>query len=68
MKTIWTIFKKEIKEIFRDKKNLYMVFGVPLILMPLLLVGVFEITKIFAENVSFRPSSNGVECYMKTCI
>ena len=50
MKTIWTIFKKEIKEIFRDKKNLYMLFGVPLILMPLFLVGIFEITKIFAEN------------------
>ena len=39
MKTIWVIFKKEIKELFRDRKSLFMMIGFPILILPILLTG-----------------------------
>ena len=38
-KIIWTLFKKEIKDIFRDTKTIVITLMVPLVLYPLVFLG-----------------------------
>lgn len=40
MKKIWTLFEKEILDIIRDKKTLIMMILVPVLLYPLLMIGI----------------------------
>ena len=37
---VWAIFRKEIKELCRDKKTLFIMFAMPLLIYPLLIVGI----------------------------
>ena len=50
MNTIWIIFKKEIKELFRDRKSLFMMIGFPILVLPILLAGGIELVKTFGEK------------------
>jgi sodium transport system permease protein len=50
MNTIWIIFKKEIKELFRDRKSLFMMIGFPILILPILLAGGLELVKKFSEK------------------
>ena len=37
---IFAIFKKEIRELVRDKKTIFVMFALPLLIYPLLIIGV----------------------------
>ena len=37
---ILAIFKKEIRELVRDKKTIFVMFALPLLIYPLLIIGV----------------------------
>ena len=50
MNIIWVIFKKEMKEIFRDRKSLFTMIGFPILILPILIAGAAEITKKIAEK------------------
>ncbi|MDP7565970.1 MAG: ABC transporter permease subunit, partial [Candidatus Marinimicrobia bacterium] len=47
-----TIAKKEVIDIFRDRRTIIMMVVVPLFLIPVLLGTVFKITKSMAEKAS----------------
>ena len=47
-----TIAKKEVIDIFRDRRTIIMMVVVPLLLIPVLLGTVFKITKSMAEKAS----------------
>lgn len=52
IKSIFALYKKEMKDILRDKKTLLMMIIVPIILYPLLLVGmVFLLNSITQDNI-----------------
>ena len=44
MKTILTIFKKEFKDITRDRRSMMMMFIIPMLLFPLLFTIAFFFT------------------------
>ncbi|MEO1272820.1 MAG: ABC transporter permease, partial [Myxococcota bacterium] len=43
-RTVWTIYAKEIRETFRDRKTLFLIVGIPLVFYPLLLLVATEVT------------------------
>ena len=43
MRNIILIFKKELKDIFRDRRSIMMMIGMPVIIMPLIIVGLIQI-------------------------
>lgn len=49
-KLIYALYKKEMKDIFRDKKTLLMMIMIPIILYPLLLVGMVVLLNNIQEN------------------
>ena len=50
MNSIWIIFKKEMKELFRDRKSLFTMIGFPILILPFLIAGGVEIGKRIAEK------------------
>ena len=43
MRNIGLIFRKELKDIFRDRRSIMFMFGMPVIIMPLIIVGLIQI-------------------------
>lgn len=50
MKKIWTLFQKEILDIIRDKKTLIMMILVPVLLYPLLMIGISLVISAITAN------------------
>ena len=50
MHTIWTILKKEMKELFRDRKSLFMMIGFPILILPIIIAGGLELMKKISEK------------------
>ena len=53
---IWTIFCKEITEALRDRLTLAVVIGLPLLIYPLLILGMTKLQKVRAETEEDRTS------------
>ena len=53
---IWTIFCKEITESLRDRLTLAVVIGLPLLVYPLLILGLTKLQKVHAEAEEDRIS------------
>lgn len=43
MRNISIIFRKELKDIFRDRRSIMMMIGVPVVFLPLIIVGLIQI-------------------------
>ena len=50
-KLLRTLVKKEMLDVFRDKKTLIMMLIVPLILYPLIFIGVMQITALISSSM-----------------
>src|SRR5688572_23695995 len=53
---IWTIFRKEITEALRDRLTLAAVIGLPLLLYPLMILGMTKLQKVHVESEEERVS------------
>ncbi|HEU0038179.1 MAG TPA: ABC transporter permease, partial [Verrucomicrobiae bacterium] len=53
---VWTIFCKEITESLRDRLTLAVVIGLPLLVYPLLILGLTKLQKVHAETEEDRIS------------
>jgi len=56
LSTIRTVFAKELRELLRDRRSLMVMFGVPLLLYPLLFLGVGKLTQSKAKEQAIRPA------------
>jgi len=50
MKIIWIIFKKELKDTVRDRKAMFFMFIIPLLMFPLLMLGMISVQKYVFEK------------------
>ncbi len=50
MKSIWTIFLKEAKDTLRDRRTIIMMVGIPLLLIPILMIAMTKIGESQAEK------------------
>ncbi len=50
MKTIQTVFKKELLDILRDKRTLFITIFLPMFLIPILIFGMIELQKTFINK------------------
>lgn len=50
-KITWTLMKKEMLDVFRDKKTVIMMLIVPLILYPLIFVGAMQVVAFISSNM-----------------
>jgi sodium transport system permease protein len=57
---IWTIFRKEITETLRDRRTLLMMVGLPLLLYPLMIIGLSKLGESQEEAREARISKVGV--------
>jgi sodium transport system permease protein len=57
---IWTIFRKEITEALRDRLTLAAVIGLPLLLYPLMILGMTKVQKAHVESEEERISQVAV--------
>ena len=53
---IWTILRKELTEALRDRLTLAVVIGLPLLLYPLMILGMTKLQKAHAETEEERES------------
>ncbi|MCM1153811.1 MAG: ABC transporter permease [Roseburia sp.] len=60
-KIIWTLMKKEILDVFRDKKTVLMMLVVPLILYPLIFIGAMSVVSFIASNMEEQNYRIAVE-------
>ncbi|MCM1039681.1 MAG: ABC transporter permease [Ruminococcus sp.] len=60
-KIIWTLMKKEILDVFRDKKTVLMMLVVPLILYPLIFIGAMSVASFIASNMEEQNYRIAVE-------
>jgi sodium transport system permease protein len=62
LKHIWTVFKKEVKDISRDKRTLLVSIVIPMLIIPLINTfvggGISKLQKDIIENVSVALSDN----------
>jgi sodium transport system permease protein len=57
---VWTIYRKEITEALRDRITLLMVIGLPMLLYPLLFIGITKVQKTQAATEDKRASKIAV--------
>jgi len=55
LKTLWTVMRKELKDLFRDRRTVFLSLALGPILLPLLLVGVFTLTENRIRDLSEKP-------------
>lgn len=53
---ISTVFRKELRELLRDRRSLMVMFGVPLIVYPLLFLGIGKLTASKQQEQATRPA------------
>lgn len=60
-KITWTLMKKEILDVFRDKKTVIMMLVVPLILYPLIFIGAMQVVAFISSNMDEQNYRIAVE-------
>lgn len=60
-KITWTLMKKEILDVFRDKKTVVMMLVVPLILYPLIFIGAMQVVAFISSNMDEQNYRIAVE-------
>jgi sodium transport system permease protein len=50
LKTVGTIFRREVRDQVRDRRTLFMVFALPILLYPVLGIGVVQFTMAFQDK------------------
>lgn len=53
---VWTVFKKELTETLRDRRSLFMLIGLPILLYPLLILGFSRVIKTHVDARGARRS------------
>ena len=53
---VWTVYLKEVKEALRDRRTLFMMIGLPILLYPLLLIGMSKLQESQEAAQSARTS------------
>ncbi len=53
---VLTIFRKELHETLRDRRTLVMMIGLPVVLYPLMLIGISKLQEARTEATEARPS------------
>lgn len=56
----WTIFRKELTETLRDRKTLFMMVALPVLLYPLIMIGTGKLVDVRSEAVEERASQVAV--------
>lgn len=59
--TMMTVFRKELRELSRDRRSLMVMFGVPVILYPLLFMGIGTLAKSKADQQKVQTARLVVE-------
>jgi sodium transport system permease protein len=57
---VWTIFRKEITETLRDRRTLLMMIGLPVLLYPLMMIGLTKLQRSHTEAQEARASKVAV--------
>lgn len=60
-KILWTLIKKELLDVFRDKKTVIMMLVVPIILYPLIFVGAMQVVAMISSNMEEQNYRIAVE-------
>ena len=60
MKRILIIFKKELKDTLRDRKTIFMMVLLPLLLVPLLIIGMTKVMSAQADKAEAKVISIGI--------
>src|SRR4051812_44209602 len=47
---VWTIFRREVRDQVRDRRTLFMIFVVPILLYPMLGIGVAQLRFMFEDK------------------
>jgi len=47
---VWVIFRREVRDQLRDKRTLFMIFVLPILLYPILGIGVLKFTEAFEQK------------------
>jgi sodium transport system permease protein len=55
LKTLWIVMCKELKDLFRDRRTVFLSLALGPILLPLLLVGIFTLTENRIRDLSEKP-------------
>ena len=53
---VWTIFRKELREALRDRRTLFLMIGLPLLLYPLMILGFSKLVDVQTEAGKARAS------------
>jgi sodium transport system permease protein len=56
LRIVWTIFRKEITETLRDRRTLLMMVGLPVLLYPLMMIGLTKLQRSHVEAQEARAS------------
>ena len=59
-KIVWTIFRKEITETLRDRRTLLMMIGLPVLLYPLMMIGLTKLQESQSVAQEARASKIAV--------
>jgi sodium transport system permease protein len=59
-RTVWIIFRKEITETLRDRRTLLMMVGLPILLYPLMMIGLTKLQQAHSEAQEARTSKVAV--------
>ncbi len=60
MKNIFIIFRKELKDTLRDRKTIFMMVFLPLLLVPMLIVGMNKVMSAQADKAEAKVISIGI--------
>ncbi|WDS35161.1 ABC transporter permease [Pseudoxanthomonas sp.] len=55
LKTLWIVMCKELKDLFRDRRTVFLSLALGPILLPILLIGVFTLTENRIRDLSEKP-------------
>src|ERR1051325_8606574 len=47
---VWLIFRREVRDQIRDRRTLFMVFVLPILLYPMLSIGILKLQEAFGEQ------------------
>lgn len=53
---VWTVLRKELTETLRDRRSLFMLVGLPILLYPLMLIGFTKVARTQSEARAARSS------------
>ncbi|MBP3974721.1 ABC transporter permease [Pseudoxanthomonas spadix] len=55
LKTVWIVMRKELKDLFRDRRTVFLSLALGPILIPVMLVGIFTLTENRIRDLTEKP-------------